>query len=63
VGFAPTEKRRLLTAHANNGLMHRSKPRRYSITSLAATCKVSGTLMPSALAVLRLMTRSYLVSA
>ena len=37
--------------------------RTYSITSLAATYKVSGTLMPSALAVLRLMTRSYLVSA
>src|SRR5260370_10172891 len=25
VGLAPTGKRRLLTAHANNGLMHRSK--------------------------------------
>jgi hypothetical protein len=23
VGFAPTEKRRLLTAHASSGLMHR----------------------------------------
>ena len=26
VGLAPTGKRRLVTAHANNGLMHRSKP-------------------------------------
>jgi hypothetical protein len=25
VGLAPTGKRRLSTAHANNGLMHRSK--------------------------------------
>ena len=32
-------------------------PLHYSITSSAATCRVSGTTMPSALAVLRLMTK------
>ena len=30
VGLAPTGKRRLVTAHANNGLMHRSKTRLFS---------------------------------
>ena len=35
VGLAPTGKRRLCTAHANSGLMHRSKQRLYSITSSA----------------------------
>src|SRR6266852_6235099 len=33
----------------------------HSITSSAATCKVSGTLRPSALAVLKLITNSNLV--
>ena len=35
VGLAPTGKRRLVTAHARNGLMHRSKIAFYSITSSA----------------------------
>jgi hypothetical protein len=40
-----------------------SKHRSYSTTSSAIASSVGGTVMPSALAVLRLMTRSYLVSA
>ena len=36
---------------------------RYSITSYAAASSVCGTVMPSALAVLRLITSSYLVGA
>ncbi len=48
---------------ANNGLMHRSNLRLYSITSSARCCKINGTVIPSALAVLRLMTSSYLVGA
>jgi hypothetical protein len=44
-------------------LMHRSKQRPYSITSSARTSTVAGTSRPSALAVLRLMTSSYLVGA
>ena len=44
---------------AKSGHMQRSKFGAYSITSSAATCRVCGTVRPSALAVLRLMTRSY----
>jgi hypothetical protein len=46
---------------ARNGLMHRSTQHRYSITSSARASSVDGISMPSALAVLRLMTSSYLV--
>src|SRR5713226_7951175 len=35
VGLAPTGKRRLVTAHANSRLMHRSKQRFHSTTSFA----------------------------
>jgi hypothetical protein len=49
-----------LTLWAINGLMHRSKESLYSITSSAIESKFSGTSMPSALAVVRLMTRSNL---
>src|ERR1700730_15808132 len=53
---------RLLAALcANNGLMHRSKERLYSITSSARARSVAGTSIPSALAVLRLITSSNLV--
>src|SRR5438105_14304638 len=41
----------------------RSKQRLYSITSSARASKVGGTVRPSALAVLRLITSSYLVGA
>ena len=37
---------------ANNGLMHRGKQRRYSITSSARPGSESGTVMPNALAAL-----------
>jgi hypothetical protein len=37
VGFAPTEKRRLLTAHARSRLMHRSKQRPYPVGLEAST--------------------------
>ncbi|MGA7165811.1 MAG: hypothetical protein WBX37_17960, partial [Pseudolabrys sp.] len=50
----------LLTA--NSGLMRRSKLRLYSITS-TARANVGGTISPSAFAVLRLITSSYLVGA
>src|SRR5439155_2024889 len=42
---------------------NRSKAAPYSITSSARASSVSGTVRPSALAVLRLITRSYLVGA
>ena len=58
VGLAPTGKRRLVTAHAMNGLMHRNKQRLYSITSSARASRMAGSSRPSALAVLRLMTNS-----
>ena len=48
---------------ATSGLMHRSKKYDYSITSVAVICMINGTVMPSAFAVLRLMTRSNLVGA
>ena len=38
-----------------NGLMHRSKQKPYSIISSATASDDTGALMPSALAVLRLM--------
>jgi hypothetical protein len=46
---------------ANSGLMQRSKNDRYSITSSARADRVGGTSMPSAFAVLRLITNSNLV--
>jgi hypothetical protein len=46
---------------ANTGLMHCSKRHLYSITSSARESRVGGTVRPSALAVLRLMTSSNLV--
>jgi hypothetical protein len=51
---------------ATTGLMHRSKTcavlaRSYSIISSARACSVSGTVSPSALAVLRLSTNSNFV--
>ena len=61
VGLAPTGKRRLVTAHAMNGLVHRSTQLRYSITSSARSSTVGGTVIPSALAVLRLMINKNLV--
>jgi len=45
---------------ANSGLMHRNK-NPHSITPSAVTCSVSGTVRPSAFAVLRLITSSNLV--
>src|SRR6266700_3242016 len=54
VGFAPTGKRRLSTAHARSGPMHRIKQRLHSITSSASPTRVAGTVRPSALAVFRL---------
>src|SRR5258708_7101450 len=44
-------------------LMHRSKQRLYSITSSARASSEGGTVRPSALAVLRLMTSSYFTGA
>src|SRR5258707_14107830 len=46
---------------ANNGLMHRSKEHRHSITSSARASSDGGTVRPSALAVFRLITSSNLV--
>jgi hypothetical protein len=55
-----------LPSRATTGLMHCSKLRTriatpYSISSLARSRKASGIVRPSALAVVRLMTRSNLV--
>src|SRR5437899_1318398 len=46
VGFAPTGKRRLSTAHATTGLTHRSKQYLYSITSSARSRNDSGIVRP-----------------
>src|SRR5207248_1187110 len=46
---------------AKNGLMRRNKLHLYSITSSARASNVGGTVRPSALAVLRLITSSNLV--
>jgi len=46
---------------AKSGHMQCSKFGAYSITSSAATCRVCGTVRPSALAVLRLITKSNLI--
>src|SRR3954454_14062675 len=46
---------------ANNGLMHRSERQLYSITSSAWASSVGGTVRPSDLAVLMLITNSNLV--
>src|SRR5207344_732425 len=51
VGLAPTGKRRLVTAHAITGLMHRSKLGAHSITSSARASNYGGTVRPSILAV------------
>ena len=51
-----------LTLWANAELMHRSKRHLYSITSSARPLNVSGTVMPSAVAVLRLMYSSTFVA-
>jgi hypothetical protein len=48
---------------ANGRHMHRSADRRYSITSSARASSVAGRSKPIALAVLRLITSSYLVGA
>src|SRR6266496_3168235 len=57
VGLAPTGKRRLVTAHTH--MRHSANP--YSITSSARASSKGGTVKPSALAVLRLITSSNLV--
>src|ERR1700686_4938395 len=49
VGLAPTGKRRLFTAHAITGLMHRSKWHHYSTTLSARIRSVSGIVNPIAL--------------
>ena len=46
---------------ARNGLMHRSKPRLYSITSSARASSVGGISRPSAFAVVKFTARSNLV--
>jgi hypothetical protein len=51
VGLAPTGKRRLCTAHANNGPHAPQPTESYSITSSARASSVGGTVKPSALAV------------
>jgi hypothetical protein len=48
---------------AKPGLMHRSKQHIYSITSSAVATSDGGTVRPSAFAVLKLITSSYLVGA
>src|SRR5262245_40615240 len=58
VGFTPTGKRRLLTAHAISGHCVA-----YSITWSARASNDGGTVRPSAFAVLRLITNSYLFGA
>jgi hypothetical protein len=64
VGFAPTGKRRLATAHTRSGLRRSNcfaLRNFYSITSSARRRNASGIVSPSALAVLRLTTSSNLV--
>jgi hypothetical protein len=58
-GHSSTARECLLCA--KSGFMHRSKQHRYSITSSARLCTDCGTVMPSALAVLRLMNSSTFV--
>jgi hypothetical protein len=58
VGLAPTGKRRLVTAHAISGLMHRSREHRHSITLSARSTSPAGTSCPIAFAACRLMTSS-----
>jgi hypothetical protein len=48
---------------ATSGLSHRNRQYHYSITSSARPSSVIGTVRPSALAVLRLMTSSILVTS
>jgi hypothetical protein len=60
------EHNQLLLFSAISGLMHRSKvrgPYFYSITSSARARRLGGTVRPSALAALRLITNSNLVGA
>src|ERR1700738_2373041 len=47
--------RSILLLRATCGLMHRSKRRRYSITSSVRASSIGGTVSPSAFAVLRLI--------
>ncbi len=54
-------KKTFATISASSGLLHRSKSSAHSTTSSARTRRVGGTSRPSALAVLRLITNSYLV--
>jgi hypothetical protein len=60
---AVMSQRRNRQLRARKRHMHRSKQHRYSITSSARASRVGGTSMPSALAVFRLITNSYLVGA
>jgi hypothetical protein len=60
-GHSPTRSGCLLWAIS--GLMHCSKQHLYSITSSARASSEGGTVRPSALAVLRLITSSNLVGA
>ena len=52
----------MITMPASENL-HRRRHETYSITSSARASNVGGTVRPIALAVLRLMTSSYLVGA
>ena len=61
VGLAPTGKRRLVTAHANSGLMQCSKLCVYSIILSASCWSCNGISSPSALAVFMLMVNTSLV--
>ena len=63
MGFAPTGKRRLFTAHAKIELMHRSNQQPYSITSSAVASSLSGMVTPSAFAVLRFIRSSNVVGS
>src|SRR3954470_23953941 len=58
-----TEREYSWLLSATGDQLRRSKQHSYSITSSARASSVDGTVMPSALAVLRLITNSYLVGA
>ena len=63
VGFAPTGKRRLFTAHANNRLTRAANKFHHSITSSAVASSLSGMVTPSAFAVLRFIRSSNVVGS
>src|SRR5262249_8493406 len=67
VRFAPTAtelmRRREVSRSVKSGFEQSQHGRPYSITSSARVMSVGGTSRPSAVAVLRLMTSSYLVGA